>query len=157
MKNLILILSFCVAYTSSFAQSPTPTPAPLLRAEQHSGFTPPEYRFYVTCSVTQEGKLHSDVYSGTDGQRGWGAHEIVDRTLTSEELASILTLINAAKAGPFETRQNPCDIGGLAIIANPDGKDLILVDSQDCGMRTTNLNPFAKPLTDWVRTHCKLK
>ncbi|MBS1959912.1 MAG: hypothetical protein JST80_10600 [Bdellovibrionales bacterium] len=140
---------------TSFAQTPTPTP--LLRANQGSGFTPPQYRFSSTCTLTVEGKLRSDVYSGTDSQRGWGTHDVVDRDLTAQELSDVNTQIAAASVGPFETRQNPCDIGGFSVIANVRSADIVLVDSHDCGTRITNNNETAKKLVEWVRKECKFK
>lgn len=129
----------------------------LITATQHSGYVRPQSRFSVTCSVSVDGKLHSDLYSDfSTGQ--WARHEVVERVLSAEELSRIQLLISESLNGPFEHGQNPCDIGGTSIVAHlGNNAELAIFNSVDCGPRTINLSPSAKNLATWVRKECKLK
>lgn len=153
MQKFLTLLALSALFG---APSPAQTPALLISATQHSGYTRPQQRFSISCRVTEDGKLHADLWSDqSTGQ--WGRHQVVDRTLSAEELNQLQLQVQESVNGPFEHGQNPCDVGGTRILGHQDGVEISLVNSNDCGPRTVNLSTSAKKLAAWVRKECKLK
>lgn len=154
MKYLILSL-FSL---NAFAQS-----APLITLDQFSGYTPPQYAMEAHCAlesyvVASSGKaaLHavSKIFknrTGTDD--GWKVEMNSETSLTAMEEQQVLAWINEAKAGPFKTTANPCDIGTLIIKTST----YPIIVSNDCGKRTMNLHPSAAKLVSFMRRICNLE
>jgi hypothetical protein len=153
----ILITFFSLAGITGLARAQEPVEPPnLLTVLQHSGYVMPEHRFFIDCQLKTDGHLISKIH-GPLPNDGFGVIETIDRTIKPSELTQVQNWIECAKDGPFEQRQNPCDIGGYSIMARRGDTDLVIALSEDCGIRVINKSQAAKKLADWTATVCKMR
>jgi len=143
---MYLIISAIFA-TSSFAQT-----TPLLKLEQYSGYTPPQYAMAAQCAL--EANFH--VVAKIQKERtedGWKIETNIDNLISDSEMNQVQLWINQAAAGPFKRGANPCDIGTFNVVT----ATYPLILSQDCGKKVENLHPSAAKLIAWLRQACTLE
>ena len=124
---------------------------PLLKLEQYSGYTQPQYAMEAHCSLDQGhliSKILKDHSNGT-----WGQEASTDVIVSDLDLTQIQTWIAEAALGPFQQGTNPCDVGTVKIVT----QNYPLVYSQDCGKKIINLHPSATKLVAWFRQACSLE
>jgi hypothetical protein len=154
-----LIFSAVFAISSLTTTSAFSLPLPLLQLDQYSGFVIPSAAIEAHCSLVllPDGKgvaqLKTEIHKGRASDGTWMQESSSEKSIIGDELVQVNNWLADAAAGPFQQGGNPCDIGTYKIMA----QNYPLIDSEDCGKKTVNLNPSVAPLISWFQKACAIE
>lgn len=144
----MMYLIFSMLFSAS-ASTQTPF---ILKLDQYSGYTPPQFAMEAHCTLELTQRIVSKILRERK-EDGWNIEINSEKEISDAELQQVQTWINEAAEGPFKQGANPCDIGTVKIVTST----YPLIVSKDCGKKTENLHPSAINLISWFRTACGLE
>lgn len=139
MKKLILLT---LITAQSFAASP------LLVRQIASGFVPPEYVFFKSCQIFDDGKV--EVISHIRNE----PETTTVSEISAQQVLLIDVFLEVAAQGKIESLPVACDAGTDIVNGYRNGKKIIVDEFQDCASHFINQSRTTASLKEWAITYC---